>query len=461
MIRSLRTRRTGLADQAGFAMPIVVAVSALLMLVATAAVTSGLNATTSSNESRQVKVSRQAADAGLELALFNLNTVIAGEALPCATRDAAGNYTMASYAAGGEWCPPVTETLADGSTIEYRVSKEVPVPNTNPEQVVRRIVATGTYLGEQRRVYTELRATRGVVGFGIYGISAKDQITIINSASVGTTTNSVNVRTNGDIRMENNSYVCGDVTPGPGKTLTRIPPATICPGKSTAPATTQLLFDDYDAEHAAAWTTNDNSRLGCTPAGATKDACSNPSMVIWDASKRELIVEGNAELTLSGNVYSLCRLNLKNNSRLFIAARPSSSPMRFYFGSPSQCGGQTENVMIENGWGITNNNTDPTTLQFFVRGATDKLTRVNIKNNTANSTATPFMLYAPNSEVILENHARIVGGIVGKTVDLKNNVSFNYDPNAATPTGSTALVYQPTGHRECSPQATGAPDGGC
>ena len=135
--------------------------------------------------------------------------------------------------------------------------------------------------------------------------------------------------------------------------------------------------------------------------------------------------------------------------------------MRFYFGSPSQCDGQTENVMIENGWGITNHNADPTTLQFFVRGAADKLTRVNIKNNTANSTATPFMLYAPNSEVILENHARIVGGIVGKTVDLKNNVSFNYDPNAATPTGSTALVYQPTGHRECSSQTTGVPDAGC
>jgi hypothetical protein len=459
VIRSLRTSRTGLADQAGFAMPIVVAVSAPLMLVATAAVTSGLNATTSSNQSRQVKVSRQAADAGLELALFDLNNVIAGQALPCATRDAAGNYTMANYAAGG-WCPPVTQTLADGSTMQYQVSSEVTVPNTNPEQVVRRIVATGTYLGEQRRVYTELQATRGVVGFGIYGISAKDQITILNSASVGTAQNPVNVRTNGNIRMENNSYVCGDVIPGPGKALTQIPPATICPGKSTAPATTQMQFDDFVAEHNAAWTTNDNSRLGCG-GGPTKDVCSNPSMVKWDPDKRELIVENNAELTLSGNVYSLCRLNLKNNSRMFIATRPAGTPIKFYFGSPSQCGGQTENVMIENSWGITNNNADPTTLQFFVRGAADTLTRVNVKNNAANSAATPMMLYAPNSEVILENHAALMGGIVGKTVDLKNNVRFNYDPNAATPTGSSALVYQPTQHRECTSQTTGAPDGGC
>jgi hypothetical protein len=459
-IGTLRMHLTRLREQGGFAMPVVIAVSSLLMLVAAVAVTSGLSSTTSSNRDRQVKVSRQAADAGLELALFHLNAVMAGEAQPCAARDAAGNFTLTGYAAGGQWCAPVTDTMADGSKVEYQVSAETSIPGTNPEQVTRKIVATGTYLGQKRRVYTEIRAIRGIVGFGIYGISAKDQITILNSASIGTPAAPVNVRTNGNIRMENNSYVCGDVTPGPGKTLDRIPPATICPGKSTAPATSQLQFDDYIAQHDAAWNANDNSRLGCG-GGPTKDTCSNPSMVNWDANKRELIVEGNAELTLSGSMYSFCRLNLKNNSRLFIAARPPDTPIRLYFGSPSQCGGQTENVMIENGWGITNHNTDPTTLQFFVRGDPNKLTRVNIKNNTANSAATPMMLYAPHSEVILENHAGIFGGIAGKTVDLKNNVTFTFDPNALPPPASSALVYQPTQHRECSPQPSGTPDSGC
>ena len=41
---------------------------------------------------------------------------------------------------------------------------------------------------------------------------------------------------------------------------------------------------------------------------------------------------------------------------------------------------------------------------------------MNIKNNTVNSAATPMMMYAPNSEVMLENNAIIMGGIVGKTV---------------------------------------------
>jgi hypothetical protein len=460
MSRALRMRFTRLREQAGFAMPVVIAVSSLLMLVAAAAVTSGLTSTTSANRDRQVKVSRQAADAGLELALYHLNAVMAGEAQPCAARDAAGNFTMTGYAAGGQWCPPVTDTMADGSKVQYQLSAEAIVPGSNPEQVTRKIVATGTYFGQKRRLYSEISGIRGLAGFGIYGISARDQITLINNVRIGTETHPVDVRTNGDIQMENDVQLCGNVTPGPGKTLTQKDHSAICPGKSTAPATSQLQFEEFAAQHEAAWNVNDNSRLGCG-GGPDKDACYDPANIKWDASKRELIVEDDAELTLSGSVYSLCRINLKNNSRLFIAPRPPNSPIKIYFNSPSKCGGVTENIMIENGWGVTNNNTDPTTLQFFVRGDPSILTRVNIKNNTVNSAATPMMLYAPNSEVILENNAMISGGLVGKTVLIKNNVQFNFDPNSLPPPGSTALVYQPTQHRECSPEASGAPDSGC
>jgi hypothetical protein len=448
------------AGQAGFAMPVIIAASAVMMMVAVAAVSAGLSATTSSNRDRQVKVSRQAADAGIELALFDLNTVVAGQALPCAARDAAGVYTMTGYAAGGEWCAPVSRTLADGSTIEYRVSKELPIAGTNPERVMRKVVATGTYVGQQRRVYTELTGIRGIAGFGIYGISARDQISLLNNVQIGTVANPVDLRTNGNISMINDVAVCGNVTPGPGKTVTQSDHASICPGKSTAPATSQMQFPDFAAEHNAAWLTNDNSRLGCG-GGPGKDACYDPGNILWNATSRELTVQDDAELTLSGNVYSFCRLNLKNNSRLFIAPRPPNSPIKLYFNSPSMCGGQTEPVMVENGWGITNNNADPTMLQFFVRGSASTATLVNIKNNTVNSAATPMMFYAPNSDVRLENNAMIMGGLVGKTVEIKNNVQFNYDPAAVAPTGSDALIYQPTQHRECAPQPTGAPDSAC
>jgi hypothetical protein len=454
MIRTLHTRLT---DPAGFAMPIVIVVSMVLMIVAAVAVTSGLNATTSSNRDRQVKVARQAADAGLELALYHINAVMAGQALPCLSRDGAGNMTMVDYSPpGGQWCAPVTDTMADGSTIAYQLSRETPVTGTSPEQVTRRIVATGTYLGQQRRVYTEIRAIRGVTGFFTSGITAKERITAINDAVIG-----ADVRSNGDIRLENHASICGSITSGPGRTISDSSDQRFCNETARGQATSQLVFDDYLADHAAAWTSNgpSNSRLGCG-GGPTKDVCKFPGDIKWDASKRELIVDNAAELTLSGDVYSLCRLNLKNNSRLFIAPRPAGSPVKIYFGSPEQCG-QTEPIMIENGWGITNNNTDPTTLQFFVRGSSSITTKVNIKNNTVNSAATPILIYAPNSEVMLENNAFFTGGLVGKIVELKNNVRFDFDPNSVIGNGSSALVYQASQHRECSPQPSGAPDTGC
>jgi type II secretory pathway pseudopilin PulG len=465
MTRTLHTRFT---DQAGFAMPVVIAAATVLMLVAAVAFTSGLTATTSSNRDRQVKVARQAADAGLELALYHLNAVMAGQTLPCVSGDPA-NLVLGSSA--GEWCDPVTDTLADGSTIAYQLSKETLVTGTSPQQVTREIVATGTYLGQRRRVYTEIRATRGVASSATFGISARDKIFVQNNAKIGTPASPgppptpespVDMRTNGTIELKDNAKVCGDVTPGPGQSVTGVSPARLpCPPTSTTPATSQLVFDDYAAAHNDAWTTNNNSRLGCGP-GPGKDVCTNSSDILWDESKRELIVQGNATLTLSGDVYSLCRLNLKGNSRLFIAARPAGNPIKFYFNRPSpECQGMTENIMIENGWGITNNNPDPTSLQFFVRGSSTTATKVNIKNTTAGSAATPIMIHAPNSEILLENNAFFNGGLVGKTVELKNDVRFTFDPNSLTPTGSTALVYQPMAQRECSPQPPGAPDSGC
>jgi hypothetical protein len=464
MTTRLTTRTpTRPSGQAGFAMPVVIAVSALLLILAAVASSQAISTTKAANRDRHVKTAGQAADAGLELALFRLNAVIAGQALPCATKDAGGSLVLGGYDAGGQWCPPVADTHADGTTTTYVVSKEAPIAGSSPPLVDRKVVATGEYMGQKRRVYTQIQAREGVAGFGVYGISAKDKVLFQDSARAGTPSAAVDVRTNGDIVMKGTSSICGNVTPGPGKTLTQESGAVVCAGKSTAPATTQLTFPDYDVEHTAARTVNQNLRLGCSGLPLT-DACTNASDVLWDASRRELIVQGDASVTLGGDVYSFCRLNLKGNSRLYIAPRPSGAPpLKLYFDSPSNCPGvPTEQIMIENGWGITNHNTAPVTLQLFVRGSTSTETLINFKNNVANSQSTPLMLYAPNSTVILENAARFTGGLVGKTVELKNGVQFDYDPAASTPVGATALIYQPMQYRECSPvPPAAAQDSGC
>jgi type II secretory pathway pseudopilin PulG len=451
-----------LRSQAGFAMPVVIGVTAIMMLLVALGITLATRSTQESRGDRNVKVARQTADAGLEIALMRTNQALAGNAAgqPCLTKDAAGNLVYSTYATGGQWCAPVTETLPDGTTTTYQLSAEQLVPGSNPPLYTRKIVATGRARGETRRVYAEMSARQGQTGFGIYGISARDHIFFQNSASAGTPEDPVDVRTNGNIRMENSSHICGNVTPGPGKSLTRIHPASICAGKSTTPAATQLLFPDYAEEHDAAKEENDNARLGCG-GGANKDACDGNGNVSWNAGSRQLAVQNNSSLTLGGNTYSMCRLALSNNAKLYIAARPAGAPpLRIYFDDPSNCPGvPSEQILIENGTGITNLNTDPVTLQFFVRGSTI----VDFKNNSNISQSTPMMLYAPNATVTLQNHARITGGLVGKTVELKNNVTFSYDADAATPVGNSALIYQPTQQRECTVRvaAGGTPDAGC
>jgi Tfp pilus assembly protein PilX len=453
---------TPLRSQSGFAMPVVIGVTAIMMLLVGTAVTLATRSTTEARQDRTIKVARQAADAGLELALFRMNQVLASNptSQPCVTKTGGGALQYTGYATGGEWCAPVSDTLADGTQTTYSVSKEVQVPGSNPAQYTRRVVSSGTVRGETRRVYAEINARRGGGAFGIYGISARDTILFQNDALIGTPTNPVDVRSNGNISMKDNVELCGNVTPGPGKTFTQTYPATLCPGKTTTPATTQLQFPTYDAEHEAAKIANDNSRLGCG-GGAGKDACVNPGQISWSPTSRQLTVQGQGSLTLGGNVYSLCRLHLKDQSRLFIAARAvDAPPLRIYIDSPANCPGvPSEQIMIENGGGITNLNSDPVTLQIFVRGATI----VDFKNTSAITSATPLMLYAPDATVMLQNTTRIAGGLVGKTVEIKNTAEFSYDPNAATSVSSTALIYQPTQQRECAPAAASGqpPDQGC
>jgi hypothetical protein len=134
----------------------------------------------------------------------------------------------------------------------------------------------------------------------------------------------------------------------------------MCPGKTTTAASTQLQFPTYDAEHNAAKIANDNSRLGCG-GGAGKDACVNPGHVLWSAASRELTVQGQGSLTLGGNVYSLCRLHLKDQGRFYIAPRAQDAPpLKIYIDSPANCPGvPAQQVLIENQGGITNLNSAP------------------------------------------------------------------------------------------------------
>src|SRR4029078_10707706 len=111
----------------------------------------------------------------------------------------------------------------------------------------------------------------------------------------------------------------------------------VCGGYSVAPAATAFNLQPVDQGNAP--TVNDNGRIGNPPGVASADTCTSCANIDWNPATRVLNLRNNATLTLGGNVYSLCRLDLDNSSQLKIAARPLGTSVRIYIDSPENCGG--------------------------------------------------------------------------------------------------------------------------
>jgi hypothetical protein len=321
------------------------------------------------------------------------------------------------------------------------------------------VVSTGTAAGVRRRVLTRITAATGEPVFpgGYAGVS-------LTSLSVG---NNVNVSgglgTNGSILLKNFAAVCGDTTPGPGKTLTIQNNAHVCGGYSLAPAQTPFNLQPVDQGNAP--TVNDNARIGSPPGVTSQDTCTSCGSIDWNPATRVLNLRNNATLTLGGNVYSLCRLDLDNSSQLKIAARASGTSVRIYIDSPEHCGGGNGmgSVSVRNDAAIVNMNTDPTTLQLYVVGSADIATSVDFTNGVDLATGMVMAIFAPYSTVTLSNNVSLTGAIAARSLVLENNASLIYsDRIADITTGSALRLYRSAEYRECgADQETSAIDSGC
>jgi hypothetical protein len=178
-----------------------------------------------------------------------------------------------------------------------------------------------------------------------------------------------------------------------------------------------------------------------------------------------LRLNNNATLTLGGNVYSLCRLELNQSSQLKIAARASGTAVRIYVDSPENCGSGSGmgSVSVRNDSAIVNMNTDPTTLQLYVVGSSTIPTTVDFSNGVSLATGMVMAIYAPYSTVTLRNNVSLTGAIAASSLVLQNNASLIYsDRIADITTGSMLRLYRQAEYRECGvDQETSAIDSGC
>jgi hypothetical protein len=450
----LRRRLRLLArSEHGMALPTALFATIASMGLAGAAVMSSIDVQQGSHRDSDSKNAIAAADAGASVALLRLNRYASAltPSNPCLALS--GETLVVTGVAADGWCPEVKGTVGD-STYAYR-SSPLSGETTN-------VVATGTSGNVSRRIAINFKtATVGSV-LAAAGLIGQDKITLGNSVDVR-----VNVGTNGDVVLENSSTICGDIREGVGKG----PPtyknsSKQCSGYSTSEENTSLpAVSTFIPTDIA--TNNSNFRLvPCTktkpakePFGCGEDTHSGEST--WNAAKREIVIGNSSTLTMGGGDYFICRLVLVNSSHLIMAA---SAQMRIFFDSPENCPGvSTTQLEIGNSSDITATGYNPSKGQFnmpgfYFMGSTTTPTQITFVNS---SSGNELVIYAPNTDITINNSGTFKGAMAGKTINLVNSVRVEQDKGFTPPQIGGATLYQRQSYVECTGAVASPPNANC
>jgi type II secretory pathway pseudopilin PulG len=451
----MRFGKQKLSDERGIAVPVALAVLVMVAGLATVAARSGITATHQSFRDRNAKSATQAAQSALQVTLYRSN-LLQPRSNQCVVKDPVTSALSNVAVQADGWCAAQTETLGDGATYTVRISQSSNVTINGQMLAERKVVATGTANGVSRRATVTVDASTGDPLFPFnYAMVAREKLEFKNNADI-----TGNIGSNGDIEFKNNTDVCGNITPGPGGKLITAKPITHCAGDNETPATQPFTFQPVDMSGPNA--ENDNSRLfkmknGGTPA----DSCTNCSKVLWNDTSRVLTVQNTGVVTLSGNVYSLCRLDLQGGGQLKISAR--TTPLVIYIDTPQACGGSSGMGSVNLAGQVLNVNSNPATFVLMVAGSTTVDTTVTIEDNAVTKLSAPMAIYAPNSTVDYKNNLDWKGALVAKTIKIQNNADIQYDSRLSNIFLAGGIrFYEAQGYKECAtlPTAT-APDSGC
>ena len=472
-----------LREQTGVALPAALGVLVVVgtLSAGTFAVSSRLNDTSSA--SRDAKRALQAADAGLEAAMFRMNDIGLQSVSKCFTTSAVDPGTgtdpdVGGTPAAGE-CAGVDESLGNNSSYTYYVTPALddgdecaglPVHHADPNGQVtitqRCVTSIGEVNGERRRIQARVASYIGTQLFPVGGILAINGIKVKNTAIVSGVLGS-----NGQIELGNNSYVAGGIKLGTSST----PPPTLGNGSTLGGPVT------YRSEAEGAYvlapvdmgntsTVNDNGRIS-----SGQDTGSHVTYTNTSAAPRTLTIENNGSLTLGGGTYNFCKVTLGNNSYITIAA---GAKIRFFLDSPDRAGsgcipsGQTAAQARSNAYGGMilgqgsnfNNPGHAINFQIYMYGYTDGTHKVEFNNSQAVNAA----IYAPSSELIWNNTAGITGAVAASKVDFKNSASFAWAGGSGQFDLSelrtdTVSVYYRMAWTECqrARPTTSDPESGC
>ena len=227
-------------------------------------------------------------------------------------------------------------------------------------------------------------------------------------------------------------------------------------------------------------TNNDNARItnavasnGPTP----KDLISGKtSDVTWSAATRQLTIDHNSSLTLTGQTYSFCKLTLKSNSAIYITA---GQTVNIYFDSPEHCDvppgtlpvddsghpelGTTQMDLSSN-TRITSATGTPAKVAVYFVGSQTRLTNLLMSSNTqiAGSCVQNFIIYAPLTHIELNSNSQYCGALAGQSLHMDSNAEVFTDADSqAFVLPGTAPHYAVSQFVECTAASASPPNTGC
>ncbi len=454
--------RRRFASEAGFAVPTVTLMLLASMAIAGVAVTSSIGGQGGVMRDQQTKTALGVAEAGVEQALLRFNEHGLAGATPCAP--VGGTVPDAEG-----WCPEVSTTV-NGYPVSYRAKPtSTEMPDGKLAWTEIEVVSTGTLGGVTRRVDLVASSSAGQDMFVNAAVKSDEGIKLDSFAEIHAGT-----ATNGDLTIDSNARQCGTATVGVGKEKNGSGEYSTdieCGVVGGDPAEDEIELPPVEQGTAA--TENNNSFL------FTKDHISgNKNTACFsgfngagkpDAScgPRELVVGSNSAVTLSGTVYSFCKLTLKSNSSLYIAP---GAQVYIYFDSPEACGYEDDPVtqleLLSNSRITPQSGKSGSVALLFV-GSPNQGTRVLLNSKTTIEDPVlctqNFVIYGPYTDIELDSNTSFCGAMAGKTVHLNSN------SEVWTSGGIqqfflplTAPHYVPSRFVDCiASAAVGAPDEGC
>jgi Tfp pilus assembly protein PilX len=464
MASSARHERghTGLSTESGFALPIVILAMVAATGFATAMAFLAISTLHGSTRDRSSKSAFSVAESGVADAMLRFNMTAAPT--PCAP------VTGSGPDANG-WCGPVD--IADaptGGTVRYWVHPRGVSPSRRcaSSTACMEIVSIGALGGTSRRIDATASSASGQPLFADAGVKTQDGIQMDSNASIHS-----GVATNGSMTLSANASQCGPVTVGPGRSLTLTSNAgqyadVNCTQPTTVTAQAPLSLPPVN--QADAPSRNDNGRFfALDPVSGNKgDVCfngRNADGTSGSCGARELSISHNSALTIGGSVYSLCKLTMSSNSKLYTA---SGAQVKIYFDSPEACGlpSGSAQLQLDSNTRITTSSTAASSIALLFVGSATLRTRIQANSNTdANALCQQnFVVYAPLTDITLNSNSTYCGALGGKSLTMNSNAEIFAGTGVGgfvLPNTSAYFTFDPAGFVECAAAAATPPNTGC